>query len=190
MDRAPAGIAAKKEKTAPQRAQMGTPEEAGMSGSLAYIGLGSNLGDSVAQVNFALEAIDTSACSVTARSSLYSSAPVGYLEQPHFVNAVCAVRTGLDPGELLDWMLDTESAMGRKRPAPANRPRLIDLDLLLYDDLTVSTSALSIPHPRMHERRFVLQPLSEIDSGLEIPGRGALASLLANCADQEVFRID
>lgn len=143
----------------------------------AFIALGSNLGDPAQQVAGAVREIDAVAgVRVTARSSLYRTAPVGYLDQPDFVNAVICVETSLPPRRLLDALLAIERVHGRERDFP-NAPRTLDLDILLYGDVTLHEPGLTLPHPRMHERAFVLKPLAEIAPELVLPGRGTVAEL-------------
>jgi 2-amino-4-hydroxy-6-hydroxymethyldihydropteridine diphosphokinase len=113
---------------------------------------------------------------------------VGYLNQPDFLNVVVQLDTELTPDGLLDHLQKIENRHGRERPFP-NAPRTLDLDLLLYGDVVVSTPLLSLPHPRMHERAFVLKPLAEIAPQIAIPGRGRVDALLAGCADQQAERI-
>jgi 2-amino-4-hydroxy-6-hydroxymethyldihydropteridine diphosphokinase len=144
----------------------------------AFIALGSNLSDPAAQVNAGFAALAVlPATRVIARSSLYCSAPVGYADQPDFINAVAAIETALAPRALLDALLAIERRHGRAREFP-NAPRTLDLDVLLYGDLQLQERGLTIPHPRMHERAFVLLPLAEIAPRCVIPGRGAVAELL------------
>lgn len=114
---------------------------------------------------------------VVARSSLYRTAPVGYADQPAFVNAVAQVDTALQPKALLRALLDLEQLHGRRRSVP-NAPRTLDLDLLLYGDSVIADAELTLPHPRMHERAFVLAPLAEIAANEVVPGRGRVAELL------------
>jgi len=154
----------------------------------AYIGLGANLDDPAAQVELALnELARLPESRLIARSSLYASAPVGYAEQPDFINAVAALETRLSPRVLLKAMLDIEHHHGRNRTF-RNAPRTLDLDLLLYGDAHFHEENLTLPHPRMHERAFVLMPLLEIAPALVIPGLGHAAALLALCGDQPVQR--
>jgi len=160
----------------------------------AYVGLGANLGDPSAQVRAALAALDElPRTRVLERSSLYRSAPVGCTPgsaaQPDFVNAVAGIKTGLAPRALLDALIAIEARFGRTRSF-ANAPRTLDLDLLLYGASIIREPGLEVPHPRMHERAFVLRPLAEIAPELEIPGRGALAPLLAACAGQDVEKLE
>jgi len=146
----------------------------------AYIALGANLEDPVVQVRAGLAALATLPdTQLLMQSSLYRTAPVGYADQPDFINAVAAVDTELSPRELLDALLAIELNHGRVRQF-ANAPRTLDLDVLLYDDVEVNESGLTIPHPRMHERAFVLAPLAEIAPELIDPVTGeTVADLLA-----------
>jgi 2-amino-4-hydroxy-6-hydroxymethyldihydropteridine diphosphokinase len=157
--------------------------------TLAYIGLGSNLAEPRSQVERALREIDSLPRSrVVARSSLYRSAPLGYAAQPDFVNAAAAVQTELGARELLRELQELETAHQRTR-AFANAPRTLDLDLLLFGDERVADAGLVVPHPRMHERAFVLQPLVEIAPAIDIPGHGSAQACLERCRDQRVERI-
>lgn len=154
-----------------------------------FIGLGSNLADPVAQVSNALEMLNgLPQTRVVRRSSLYRSAPVGYLDQPDFINAVAQLETALAPRALLDALLALEHGQGRTREF-ANAPRTLDLDVLLYDDLQHHEHGLTIPHPQMHLRAFVLQPLLEIAPDCVIPGIGAAAAAARCCAGQKLERI-
>jgi len=154
--------------------------------SLAYVGVGSNLDGPQRQVAQALDELDgIPGTRVVKRSSLYRSAPVGYTAQPEFVNAVAALDTTLDPDALLGELQAIEARHGRSRSFP-NAPRSLDLDLLLYGEAEQRSARLTLPHPRMHERAFVLKPLVELDSGIAVPGRGRALDLLAACAGQRV----
>lgn len=156
----------------------------------AYIALGSNLRDPADEVTRAFTELNAlPGTRLVRRSSLYRTAPVGYDNQPDFINAVAEVETNLNPLELLRTILQLENQHGRERPFP-NAPRVLDLDLLLYDDVAMRTAELNLPHPRMHERGFVLLPLAEIAPGLEIPGHGQVASLAQRCADQGVALLE
>ena len=115
---------------------------------------------------------------LAAISSLYRSEPVGYVEQPDFVNAVAKIETVLGPRELLDELLKIEQRRGRKREFQ-NAPRTLDLDVILYGETAHEEAGLTIPHPRMHERAFVLVPLAEIAPEAVVPGRGPVSALLA-----------
>ena len=116
---------------------------------------------------------------VRAVSSFRETDPVGYLDQPRFVNAAAEVETELPAADLLAVLLDVERRLGRVRRGPRFGPRTIDLDLLLYGDETIDAPGLHVPHPRLHERRFALEPLAELDPNLQIPGRGSLKTLLS-----------
>lgn len=152
----------------------------------ATIGLGANLNDPAAQVDYALAELDRlPGTRLLARSSLYASAPVGYVDQPDFINAVAQVTTELAPRALLAALLDLEHRHGRERNF-RNAPRTLDLDLLLYGNAHFHEDGLTLPHPRMHTRGFVLLPLLEIDPDAVIPGHGRAADWLAGCADQSV----
>ncbi len=153
---------------------------------LATIGLGANLNDPVEQVEYALAELDRlPATRLVARSRLYASAPVGYVDQPDFINAVAQVETGLAPRALLAALLDIEHRHGRERSF-RNAPRTLDLDLLLYGAAHFHEDGLTLPHPRMHERAFVLRPLLEIAPATVIPGRGRAADWLGACVGQSV----
>ena len=144
----------------------------------AYVALGSNLENPEMQIEEAFATLATLAGSqLVKRSSLYRTAPVGYADQPDFINAVGALETTLAPRALLDALLELELARGRARNF-ANAPRTLDLDILLYGDQQIAEPGLSVPHPRMHERAFVLVPLAEIAPDCVIPGRGAVNELL------------
>lgn len=148
---------------------------------IAYIGLGSNLENPFAQLIQAIEAIDDlPLTAVMARSSCYQNPPVGYLEQPDFVNAVLEVRTRLSPEALLQALLKIEISFGRERNIP-NGPRILDLDLLLYDNLELQSDSLSLPHPQMKFRTFVLWPLYELNPNVVFPDGTALAPLALGC---------
>lgn len=154
----------------------------------AYIGLGANLDNPVAQVELAIDELARLPESrLSAKSSLYASAPVGYADQPDFINAVAALETRLSPRALLEAMLGIEHHHGRNRTF-RNAPRTLDLDLLLYGAARFHEDSLTLPHPRMHERAFVLLPLLEISPGLAVPGLGSADSLLALCGNQQVHR--
>ena len=157
--------------------------------TIAYIGIGSNLEDPRAQVLRAFDELNhLTDTRVTARSSLYRTAPIGHAAQPDFINAVAALDTQLPAEALLGELQAVESRHGRKRSFP-NAPRTLDLDLLLYGEAQIAKPGLSVPHPRMHERAFVLRPLVEIAPQVQIPQRGAASRCLAASADQEVERI-
>ncbi len=146
----------------------------------AYVGLGSNLGEREATLRQALEALGSiDGIEVVAVSSFRETDPVGMVDQPRFVNAAAALETTLGPRELLESLLEVERGLGRDRSREKRwGPRTIDLDLLLYGDETVAEPGLEIPHPRLAERAFVLQPLLELDPGLRLPEGRPLRDLL------------
>ena len=155
----------------------------------AWIGIGANLGDTHANVLDALERLTwTPGVRLLRASSLYRTAPVDAAGDD-YVNAVAEVDTSLSPRALLAALHGIEQAHGRERPY-RNAPRTLDLDLLLYDDDIIDDApALVVPHPRMHERAFVLAPLAELAPGLRIPGRGRVADLLPGVAAQAIERL-
>lgn len=155
----------------------------------AFIALGSNLEQPAAQIRAALAAIaalpDTT---LTRQSALYRTAPVGYADQPDFINAVAEVDTALAPRELLRRLLAIEAEFGRVRTF-RNAPRVLDLDLLYYSGVALSDQDLTLPHPRMHLRGFVMIPLAEIAPDLALPALGTAGELAAGLADQGVERL-
>jgi 2-amino-4-hydroxy-6-hydroxymethyldihydropteridine diphosphokinase len=154
----------------------------------AFVGLGGNLGDARATLECAIQALAKLPHSQLRRySSWYRSAPVD-ATGPDFVNAVAELETTLPPDDLLARLRAIEQQHGRER-SYRNAPRTLDLDLLLYGDACIATPALTVPHPRMHERAFVLVPLAELWPEGVVPGRGTLAELLAHVADQSVVRV-
>ena len=157
--------------------------------TVAYVGIGANLDDPRTHVLDALNELDRLPHTrVVRRSSLYRSAPVGYAAQPDFINAVAQLETGLPAERLLAELQEIEARHGRSRSFP-NAPRTLDLDVLLFGDSQMNTSGLEIPHPRMHERAFVLAPLLEISPDVTIPGRGAARPLMDSTKNQKVERI-
>ncbi len=155
----------------------------------AFIALGSNLDDPAAQVGHAFGELDVlPETRLVSHSSLYRSAPWGYSDQPDFVNAVAEIETRLAPRALLEMLLDIEHRRGRVREF-LNAPRVLDLDLLLYDGLIHHEHGLTLPHPRMHERAFVLMPLTEIAPGCVIPGQGSALECLVQCSGQTLERL-
>lgn len=156
---------------------------------IAHIGLGANLADPEKQVRAALDELAAAPGIVLERkSSLYRTAPIGYDNQPDFINAVARVRTTLEPQALLDALLDIERTHGRVREF-LNAPRTLDLDVLLYEDRVINTDTLNVPHPRAHLRAFVLLPLLEVSPDVVIPGIGPASAWLAHCQDQPIQRI-
>lgn len=157
--------------------------------ALAFIALGSNLANPADQVLQAFAAIaELAQTELSARSSLYLTTPLGYADQPDFINAVAQVQTTLSPHELLAGLLAIEQRFGRERTF-RNAPRVIDLDLLLYNQCQQHDAGLTIPHPRMHERAFVLAPLIEIAADINIPGWGAAATCLDAAGKQNLLRV-
>ena len=156
----------------------------------AFIGLGSNLAAPEQQILSAFDELARLPHSrLKAASSLYRSAPVGYADQPDFINAVAWLETTLTPLQLLHALFDLEHRHGRERTF-RNAPRILDLDLLMYDGLICVEPGLTLPHPRMHERAFVLAPLLEIAPHCVIPGRGAAYPWLEACSGQLVERLE
>jgi 2-amino-4-hydroxy-6-hydroxymethyldihydropteridine diphosphokinase len=154
-----------------------------------FVALGSNLDDPVAQVESGVRALARVPDSRVIRcSSLYRTAPVGVTGQPDFINAVCELDSSLSPAGLMDALLEIEREHGRIREQPGG-PRTLDLDLLLYGGATMHMPTLDVPHPRMHERAFVLYPLHEIAPELVIPGRGPVLALLEGCRGQAIERL-
>ncbi len=146
----------------------------------AHVGLGANLGEREETLRRALELIaQTAGTAVVAVSSFRETDPVGYLDQPRFLNAAAELETSLTPRGLLVALLAVERELGRTREGPRFGPRTVDLDLLLYGAVLLDDPGLTLPHPRLHERRFALEPLLELDPELVVPGRGRVADLLA-----------
>jgi 2-amino-4-hydroxy-6-hydroxymethyldihydropteridine diphosphokinase len=150
-----------------------------------FVALGSNLANPISQVESAFAALDNLPNTrVLKKSSLYKTAPIGYAAEqltqiPDFINAIAELETDLTPIELLDALLEIENKAGRERPFP-NAPRVLDCDLLLYENVSMETIKLTLPHPRMHERGFVLLPLFEIAPQLSLPNHGKIATLIHN----------
>ncbi|MGH3118548.1 MAG: 2-amino-4-hydroxy-6-hydroxymethyldihydropteridine diphosphokinase [Gaiellales bacterium] len=141
----------------------------------AYVGLGANLGDREPTIREAARRIG-----VRRLSEIRETEPWGYADQPPFLNAAAEVDTDLGARGLLDLLLDVEQGLGRERgTGPRYGPREIDLDLLLFGSAVIDEPGLTVPHPLLHERRFALEPLAELDAGLVVPGRGTVAELLA-----------
>ncbi len=155
----------------------------------AYVGLGANLGEPRRQLTEAIIAMSgLPETRLAGHSSFYRSAPVGYEDQPEFLNAVAALDTRLAPGVMWEALPGTERRHGRERPFP-DAPRTLDLDLLVFGDERIARPGLRVPHPRMHQRAFVLQPLLELDPEISIPGKGKASAFLAACASQKIERI-
>ncbi len=155
-----------------------------------YLGLGSNQGDRLAALRDARGRLEANGVGVVGSSSAYETAPQGeVLEQPDFLNACLAVDTDLEPEPLLDVCKLVERELGRRAGGPRHGPRPIDVDLLLLGDRQVRSERLTLPHPEVTARRFVLEPLLELDPSLTLPDGTALAPLLASVRDQPVRRL-
>jgi 2-amino-4-hydroxy-6-hydroxymethyldihydropteridine diphosphokinase len=146
----------------------------------AYVGLGANLGDREATIRRAVELLAADPeIDVVALSTLRETDPVGYVDQPRFLNGAVALDTALGPRRLLERLLAVERTLGRTRDGPRYGPRTIDLDLLLHGDDVVDEPGLRVPHPRLRQRQFALEPLAELDRTLVVPGVGPVETLLA-----------
>lgn len=155
----------------------------------AYVALGSNLQNPLHQVQQGFELLThLPQTQLITRSSLYRTAPVGYDNQPDFINAVAEVCTDLSPLELLRALLSAEARQGRERPFP-NAPRVLDLDLLLYDDVALQTAELTLPHPRMHERAFVMLPLAEIAPDFVLQDKSRVIDLAKTLSAEGVEKL-
>ncbi len=151
-----------------------------MGATTAFVAIGSNLGDREATIARALALLDaTPHLRVVGVATVRETAPVGVVDQPPFLNTAAWLETTLGPRELLDRLLAVERELGRVRTGERWGPRTLDLDLLLYGDDVLDEPGLTVPHPRLHERRFVLEPLSELAPDLVVPGRGRVKALLA-----------
>jgi 2-amino-4-hydroxy-6-hydroxymethyldihydropteridine diphosphokinase len=146
----------------------------------AYVGLGANLGDRERTLQAAVDALGAEdGIEVIAVSTLCETDPVGVGDQPLYLNGAAELETTLTARELLERLLAVEQRFGRVRVPGEHGPRTLDLDLLLHGDEELDEPGLTVPHPRLHERRFVLEPLAELAPGLVIPGRGDVESLLS-----------
>ena len=155
----------------------------------AYVALGANLGDANAALHDALRRLgELPATTLVRSSSVYRTAPIDS-SGPDYLNAVAELSTALAPHALLAQLQAIELAHGRERPY-RNAPRTLDLDLLLYGDVELATPELTVPHPRLHERAFVLRPLAEIAPGLVVPGHGSLQTCLLAVAEQRIDKLD
>jgi 2-amino-4-hydroxy-6-hydroxymethyldihydropteridine diphosphokinase len=153
------------------------------------VALGANLGDAEGSLRAVMrELSQLPGVRLLKSSSLYRTAPVGLKHQPDFINAAVMLESEWTSAEMLQALFSIEQRFGRQRSIP-NAPRTLDLDLLLYGNESSDDPALTLPHPRMHERAFVLAPLAEIAPGLLIPGKGVVLELLAQCADQQIKRM-
>lgn len=163
-----------------------------MEGSLrtGYLGLGSNVGDREANLRDARAALGRAGVEVLASSSIYETAPQGeLLDQPDFLNACLRIQTALDPEELLDVCKRVERELGRMPGGVRHGPRPIDVDLLLLGDLEYSSERLTLPHPEVTSRRFVVEPLLELDPGLALPDGTRLADLVDVLSEQRVAKV-
>ena len=162
-----------------------------MSARIGYLGLGSNVGDREAHLRAAVEALRDHGVEVEATSSIYETEPVGeILDQPDFLNAAVRIRTEMEPEALLDLCKAIEVEQGRMLGAPRHGPRPLDIDLLLLGDLRLDSDRLTLPHPQVTRRRFVLEPLVELDPHLALPDGSRLAEARAALGeDQRVERV-
>lgn len=159
--------------------------------TIAFVGLGSNLAQPRDQVRRALKELeDIPKTAVRARSSFYRSRPLGPKDQPDFINAVAKIRTTLSAHDLLAELFNIENRHGRKRDGTKWGPRELDLDLLIYGDLIISDPDLSLPHPGVTERNFVLLPLVELDPHMVVPGKGPAVDLLNNLQDGYIEKLE
>ncbi len=162
-----------------------------MLSDIAYIGLGSNLGTPVQQLEQALKAIEIhNQMSLVASSHFYASSPMGPKNQPDYVNAVCKIKTSLQPQALLVALQDMENQQGRERLGERWGPRTLDLDILLFNDIALKTRELTLPHYGMREREFVLVPLFEISPDLIMQDGRSLATWVAKCNLDGLYRVN
>ena len=155
-----------------------------------YIGIGSNLNDPVKQVLEAVEELEMIPDTILVeRSSLYSGKPMGPADQPDYVNAVVSLDTLLSAEDLHQALTGIEDMQGRDRSGEKWGPRILDLDLLMYGNMAIDTETLTVPHPGMHERDFVMIPLEEIAGNLKIPGQGFIYSLINKCETHSLKKL-
>lgn len=155
-----------------------------------FLSLGSDLGDREDNLRQAVEAIGSSAGLVTGVSPVYETEPVGFSGSTDFLNMVVSIETDLNPSELIDNLMISEKSLGRTRGESGTISRTIDIDILMYDDLIIDSGTLIIPHPRMHQRRFVLVPLNDLAPGLVHPVSGkTVMELLESCEDKSQVRL-
>lgn len=169
----------------------GVDDESAPPGVDVIVGLGANLGDIIATLSAARRGLGAlPGTSLIQASSLYRTAPVGREAQPDFVNAVCWLKTTRPAADWAAGMFALERGLGRVRTGPRDEPRVIDLDLLYYEGVVAEGPELSLPHPRLHQRAFVLYPWVEIMPGFVLPGRGALMDLCHRLRGQRIERMD
>jgi len=157
--------------------------------ALAWIGLGGNLGEPRSAISNALDQLNNDEeIELEAVSSFYRTAPIGITDQPDFINSVARLRTTYQPEALLEKLLAVEANLGRVRSEQQFGPRVLDLDLLLFDQVQMDTARLTLPHPRMHLRRFVLEPLYELEGEMALPGGRGLSDCLEQVRDQSAVR--
>ena len=157
--------------------------------ALAWIGLGGNLGEPRSAISMALDQLnDDKEIELDAVSAFYRTAPIGITDQPDFINSVARLRTTYQPEALLEKLLAVETDLGRVRSEQQFGPRVVDLDLLLFDQVQMDTPRLTLPHPRMHLRRFVLEPLFELEGEMTLPGGRGLSDCLEQVRDQSAVR--
>lgn len=162
-----------------------------MSGERVFVGLGSNLADPILQIKTAFEAVARIRTTrMVNRSALYLNPPLGPDDQPHYVNAVAELESALDPRALLRALHRIERAQGRMRGEVRWQARSLDLDLLLYGEREICSEELTLPHPQMHWRAFVLHPLAEIAPDVVVPGRGVVSALAAGVSADSLRRVD
>ena len=155
-----------------------------------FIGLGSNLDNPKQKIKGAIDLIaEINDINIIATSSLYETPPVGFLDQPNFINAVIQISSSINYNDLLIKLLDIELKFGRIRKEK-NGPRTLDLDILLFDDLILKSESLIIPHPRMHERLFVLIPILEISPTIKIPEYGSASELISRLTMQNIKKVE
>lgn len=157
--------------------------------AIAYLGLGSNIGDRIANLQDAVRLVGRlDKVRISKASSVYETEPVGYIDQPNFLNCVIEIDTDLSPKELLKQTNEVEIKLKRKRSIRWG-PRTIDIDILLFDEINVDEPDLEIPHPRICERAFVIEPLLELSPNIEIKGFGKLEECKKNVADQKIKKL-
>ena len=159
--------------------------------ALAWIGIGANLHNPIIQAKQAIQHLGASPnISVERVSSFYKTAPISPILQPDFINAVVRIKTTLQPLDLLSEMLNIEHYLGRVRSDVRDEPRLIDLDLLIYGQVVISSEGLTLPHPRIIDRLFVMKPLMELEGNITIPKYGSISTFVARCRDQKVIKLE